>query len=1042
MNSLIEPNDIFSWAATQRHEARRRDLAAPQPLPVPNRLLPMDKRPGDSAFKPVKKLNTADDIRRELAKLRRRMSKFLVNLAPSIRTSRISIPLESFDWRQETEDDRRNFLSTLSGAGRWDRVSIPHYGPPLGRAVTYYRTDFEITADMLATGALFAVFDGVDYKAHVFINDAFLGSHEGFFAGFEFDFTNHARLGVNSLVVKVENDHICMGSISDVNGQTLDGNKIYAATGLGYNDPKLGWHHCPPGMGIYQGVRIEARPKLFIHDIFVRPLPDERCAEAWIEVCNCDLSNAPVVFELSLFGQNFKATVFRNRRIQPTTAGVRGHGDLDKEMMPVIRKPAGPGVSQFRIVFELPRARHWNPATPWLYQLQVKLLDEHDKVSDARHQQFGMRTFRQDENSTPKGKFYLNDREIRLRGANTMGHEQMCVFHKDWSQLIDDILLAKLCNMNFLRLTQRPVQREVYEYCDRLGLMTQTDLPLFGCLRRNQLCEAIRQAEEMERLIRSHPCNILVSYINEPFPNGQGRPHRNLTRDELEQFFDMASRVVRMSNPERVIKNVEGDYDPPTSAGMPDNHCYCGWYVGHAVDLGRLNRGYWMPIKAGWHYGCGEFGAEGLDSLEVMRKHYPKGWLPLADQKSTAPWRPDKLSSSQTNKFQYLWFPSQTTPETWIKASQQHQAWVVRTMTEAFRRDWRMNSFAVHLFIDAWPCGWMKAIMDVHRIPKRAFFAYREALTPLTVSLRTDRHTFFAGETIEMEAWVCNDNHDVPYDARLHYQFEVNGRILQSGRAAARIPQCSSRPQGLVRFAIPQLNQRNAATIRLALANQSGKILVDTAQEVEVFPMLPKLDARRLFIIGHRTGLATILAKELGLDYVRHGTPLTTDIIVVDNLTDFGRQQSAVDAAVKAGATAVFLELPIGKHNISGGEINIVPCGMGQRHFVDCNTGHASVADFQPYDFWFWHDGMVGYPTPLLATVLDPPPVGWTTILESGNGSWTTDWKPVPAAVERRFGQGIVRVCQVKLAHRTMTNPSAAIFARRLLDICALKKRK
>lgn len=52
--------------------------------------------------------------------------------------------------------------------------------------------------------------------------------------------------------------------------------------------------------------------------------------------------------------------------------------------------------------------------------------------------------------------FYLNGRSIRLRGANTMGFEQQDVLRGDLPQLIDDILLAKLCNMNFLRLTQRP----------------------------------------------------------------------------------------------------------------------------------------------------------------------------------------------------------------------------------------------------------------------------------------------------------------------------------------------------------------------------------------------------------------------------------------------------------------------------------------------------------------------------------------------------------------------------------------------------------
>jgi len=1029
---MTSANDIFAQIAVNRHDSRNHQLVAPAPLPVPNRRLPLDKAPGASAFKPLRKINTASGLRQELARQRKQMAKFLADHAPKIESNRIILDLQKFNWRQETAADREYFASTLCGGGEWTEVSIPHYGPPLGKAVTYYRTTFRVTEEMLAKGSLFAVFDGVDYKAHVFVNGAFLGSHEGFFAPFEFDFTTHARLGENTLLVKVENDHTCMGSIGGINGNTLDGDKIYAATGLGYDEPELGWHHCPAGMGIYQGVRIEARARLFIRDIFVRPLPDENRAEAWIEVWNCNLSNAPVAFDLSVHGQNFKAKIFRNRIIEPVTNEFRGHGDLDKEFKPSIPKNAGPGVSQYRISFELPNPRLWDLATPWLYQLQVKLLDAKKAVCDTRQQQFGMRIFRQDENSNPKGKFYLNGREIRLRGANTMGHEQMCVFRKNWEQLIDDILLAKICNMNFLRLTQRPVQREVYEFCDRLGLMTQTDLPLFGCLRRNQLCETVRQAEEMERLVRPHTCNVLVSYINEPFPNGQGRPHRNLTRDELEQFFEMASRAVRMSNPERVIKCVDGDYDPPTASGMPDNHCYCGWYIGHAIHMGALNRGNWIPVKPGWHYGCGEFGAEGLDSLEVMRKYYPSGWLP--SENSEVPWRPDKLAQSQTNRFQYLWYPAQTTPEKWIAASQQHQAWVTRTMTEAFRRDSRMNTFAIHLFIDAWPCGWMKSIMDVDRSPKLAYFAYRDALAPLMVSLRTDRGTWFAGEVAELEAWICNDTHENFSGAQIRYQLEVGGKILQSGRAKAEMPRCSSAPQGVLRFKLPAVAERTGAIVRLAVTTADGRVLADTAQSIAIFPALPKINRHRAFIIGQRHGAAATLAKELGLEAVYAGAPTANDLILVDDAAGLAEQRNAIEHAVRAGATAVLLELPAGDYKIGGDSIKIVPGGMGHRYFADCGTGHPLVADFASHDCWYWHDTVAGYPTPMLETVLDPAPAGWKTILSSGNGSWQTEWKPVPAVAEKQFGHGLLRICQIKLASRTATNPPAAIFARRLLQ--------
>ena len=51
---------------------------------------------------------------------------------------------------------------------------------------------------------------------------------------------------------------------------------------------------------------------------------------------------------------------------------------------------------------------------------------------------FGVRTFRQDLDSQPKGRFLLNGKEIRLRGANTMGFEQQDVMRGDFDQLIDD----------------------------------------------------------------------------------------------------------------------------------------------------------------------------------------------------------------------------------------------------------------------------------------------------------------------------------------------------------------------------------------------------------------------------------------------------------------------------------------------------------------------------------------------------------------------------------------------------------------------------
>jgi hypothetical protein len=980
---------------------------------MPERLLPLDQNDPTAAFRPLPKLDSAAKLQHELARQRRRYARFMRNLAPEPERTRLAILLDKFDWRIQTPADLTDPTQPLQGKGEWIKVRIPHYGGPLGRATTLYRTTFQVTEEMLAKGALFVCFKGVDYRAHVFLNSAFLGSHEGFFAPFEFDCTPVARLGDNTLFVQVENDAICMGNESwGGDGDQYEGDKIYAATGPGYDDPEIGWHHCPPGMGICQDVYVEARAPIHVHDIFVRPILEEERAEAWIEVYNCHLLRQEISLRLSVFGQNFRRTLFRDRSY-------------------ALPGPLGPTVNYFRLPFELPQPRVWDLDTPWLYQIQVKATGKEGQLLDVAARQFGMRSFRIEEREEPKGRLYLNGRQIRLRGANTMGFEQQCVMKKDWEQLRDDILLAKICHMNFWRLTQRPVQPEVYDFCDRLGLMTQTDLPLFAVLRRNQFCEAVKQAGEMERLVRNHPCNIMISYINEPFPGAMDKAHRHLTRPELESFFLAADQAVRLADPDRELKPVDGDYDPP-APGLPDNHCYCGWYNGHGVDLGKLHKGHWQRVKPGWLYGCGEFGSEGLDPVKVMRKYYPKDWLPQSLEEERD-WSPDRIMKAQTGRFHYMWFDTQHSLADWVSASQTHQAWVTRLMTEAFRRDSRMTSCAIHLFIDAFPSGWMKAIMDVDRGPKPAYFAYREALTPLMVNLRSDRYAFFAGEEIRLEMWICNDLTTAPERAFIDYQLELDGKVLLAQRSKAEIPLCSSAFQGFLCLRAPEVRKRSQAIVRLGLTGESGKVLHDTSIRLDIFPKPDPAPARRAFIVGAQDGKAARLASELELSPVYSGPIEVHDVILADDPQEFAHRRRAILRAVQQGTTAVLLEWPAGSHEIAGNRVEITPCGMGARHFVSRASGHRFCATFTPSDFRFWYNADGSCITPLLATTFIA--AGWVPILTSGNGDWASGWKPALAAAEKRWGEGYFRLCQVALAGRIVGNPAATLFARQLLGL-------
>ncbi|UUZ97361.1 hypothetical protein LJK87_20705 [Paenibacillus sp. P25] len=475
---------------------------------------------------------------------------------------------------------------------------------------------------------------------------------------------------------------------------------------------------------MYNAVYLEQRAPLFIQDVFVRPNIDEGCVEVWIDAVNTT-SRLMEHFEVEL-------------EILPRNFTGPGIGPLTFQVA-----YAGPGVNYYRYKVELPAFRLWEPESPYLYTARVGLITGAER-SDSRDRSFGMRKFHMDEQGNPKGTLYLNNRPVLLRGANEMGHLQQCVMKGDYDQLIDDILIAKLAHLNFYRITQRPVQEEIYDYFDRLGMMHQCDLPTFGFIRRNQFVEGVRQAAEMERLIRDHPSSVMVSLINEPSRTEKRRKgHRHLHRNELEAFFVAARQAIYVENPDRVVKNADGDYNPPTREGLPDFHCYNMWYTNNTIPVGKMYKGYLPAIRAGWKTGCGEYGTEGLDNEQLMRSRYPKEWRPSGGEEE---WSPNRIHGAQTYSLHGDWYAEQRTLRGWIQASQKHQCLATKLMTDAWRRRADLVvSTAVHLLIDAWPAGWMKALVGVDRIPKPAYFTYKACLEPIRVNLRCDRWKAYAG---------------------------------------------------------------------------------------------------------------------------------------------------------------------------------------------------------------------------------------------------------------------------------------------------------
>lgn len=860
--------DLFALYARMADNSSQQDLVTPEPIPhkhIPLALENGEKKP----CAPMERPQTKEELYEALAKMRKEYEPYLADYAPKIVETRQSFSLKNF---------------IMDGQA----VTIPHYDGPIGSAVKSYVTEFELPD--FGGKAVYFCCGGADYIATVYINGRCVGIHEGFFSPFEYEITRYAVKGKNTLEIVVENDYPFRGNIPDwgPNSTPIQGDKIYAATGIGYDDHLLGWHHCPPGMGLYHSVSIEIRNTLHITDLFVRPDIQNNMAEVWVEVENTTYDTTPLELQFSLYGQNFKETVFENKSVNPCFK----NNSL----------PAKHGRHVYKIPLQIENPKLWSTNTPWLYQLQVSVVSD-GVVTDTVARQFGMRSFTQDTESETKGMFYLNGEPIRLRGANTMGFEQLDVMRDDYDQLIDDILLAKLCNMNFWRITQRPVQDEVYTYCDRLGLMTQSDLPLFGVMRRTMNCEANRQVEEMIRLIRNHPCSIMISYMNEPWSSANREPHRHMFRDEMEDLFEIFDKTARYNHPDLVIKHVDGDFDPPTRNTMPDVHCYTLWYNGGQQDFGLLHRGYGQPVAPGWYYGCGEYGAEGMDFPEIMKEYYPKEWV-------EEPFDPGRIIAAQTKVWHACFMDTPDTMEEWVEETQEHQAFAMKVMTEAYRRDPRMVSTALHLFIDAWPSGWLKTIMDFKRNPKKAFFTSRDALSPVMISMRSDRFTYYAGEQVSIETYICNDtNGGAPEGVKLVCELYQDGQMHMHGEMPVTYEPNQPTYVANIEFDAPDTPDRTKYTLKAFMVAADGTTMADQTFAFTVFADVE--------------------------------VPQEDDTIFITQLDN-------------------------GTHEIAGETITVTNISLGgMSYFLSRKTGHPSVEEFEPKDFRMWYNKKEDRLTPI-----------------------------------------------------------------------------
>ncbi|WP_018110934.1 glycoside hydrolase family 2 TIM barrel-domain containing protein [Thermus igniterrae] len=363
------------------------------------------------------------------------------------------------------------------------------------------------------------------------------------------------------------------------------------------------------------------------------------------------------------------------------------------------------------VVWDLPAMplwEVWERGFPHLYRLEASLLGA------TLAAPLGFRTVALD----PEGWLLLNGRRLFLRGTNAIPTQWLAGYTEAQAQR--DVALLKEAHLNAVRVHAHITHPAFYQACDREGILVWQDFPLqWGYAPDEAFAqEAVRQARAMVEALGAHPSIYLWCAQNEP-------THGRHTLGPL------LAGEIRAQDPTRPVKEASDFREHP----------YPGWYWGHLRDFLALPG---APLPS-------EFGAQALPRAELLRRVLGEAaWPPQWEAYAYHNFQPHET-------FRVAGVEVGDSLEAFVENSQDYQARLLSFAVHAYRRaKGKVVGYFQFMFFEPWE-GITWAVLDVERVPKKGFYALKEASSPVLLSLVPYRERVEVGGPPLMEAWVVND---------------------------------------------------------------------------------------------------------------------------------------------------------------------------------------------------------------------------------------------------------------------------------------------
>jgi beta-galactosidase/beta-glucuronidase len=388
-------------------------------------------------------------------------------------------------------------------------VPDPNFGDnQLAISDSFFYTDFwyrnEFVPPPAAPGQhVWLNFDGINWKAEVFLNGARVGRIDGGFIRGRFDVTRLLHAGQkNALAVRIEKN-ATPGSVKEKTFENPDKN----GGALGADNPtyhaSIGWDWIPTirgrDTGIWSTVYLNVTGPVTIDSQLVTssiPLPDTRRVNVNI------------------------AVTLRNHETRAINGILAGHFGHEAFEIPVSIDAGAEEAG--RVTLHIQNPKLWWPAgygDANLYPVDLKFETIAGKLSDSTKFSAGIRQFTYSEEGGAL-KMWINGRRFIPRGGNWGFPESMLRYRA--REYDAAVRYHRDMNFNMIRDWVGQIgDDEFYEACDRYGIVVWQDFWLANPWDGPDPSDDsmfLRVAKDYIRRIRHHPSIGLYCGRNEGYP--------------------------------------------------------------------------------------------------------------------------------------------------------------------------------------------------------------------------------------------------------------------------------------------------------------------------------------------------------------------------------------------------------------------------------------------------------------------------------------------------------------------------------------------